>query len=189
MEDYTLAQFTSDVDAVVRREHDPLRVVQEVRPLLQQLLAKRDWLEARYRQPLPGKPYAQYLLYLPPDEAWSVVAFVWPSGAVTPVHDHCTWGVIGVYQGEEQETTFRPVEGNVAAGWVRVESQGTAVLRPGEVSSVVPPEDIHQVANAGAEVAVSIHVYGSNIGKQARHVIDPATGVVKAFVSGYDTPC
>jgi predicted metal-dependent enzyme (double-stranded beta helix superfamily) len=187
MAHYTLAQFLSDVDVVVRHEPDP-QVVQYVRPLLQQLLAQRDWLDEKFRRPVSGKPYTQYLLYTPADEAWSLVAFVWPRGSTTPIHDHCTWGVIGVYQGQETETLYRIVEGSVVAGKVRIAAQGTAVIYPGEVGCVVPPHDVHCVANNGSDVAVSIHVYGTNIGQQARHVFDLDTGQVKNFVSGYDQP-
>jgi predicted metal-dependent enzyme (double-stranded beta helix superfamily) len=80
------------------------------------------------------------------------------------------------------------VDGSLAAGRVRTVAQGTAVMQAGEVSCVLPPHDIHRVANHGTEVAVSIHVYGTNIGKQSRHVFDLDTGIVKDFISGYDTP-
>jgi predicted metal-dependent enzyme (double-stranded beta helix superfamily) len=186
MAPYTFAQFINDVDAVVRCEAKPQVLVQQVRPLLQHLLAQRDWLDSRHRCPVSGKPYTQYLLHTPADEAWSVVAFVWPCGSTTPIHDHCTWGVIGVYQGQESETPYRIVDGSIAAGQARVAAQGATVMTPGEVGCVIPPYDIHRVANNGEEVAVSIHVYGANIGKQARHVFDPSTGAVRDFVSGYD---
>jgi predicted metal-dependent enzyme (double-stranded beta helix superfamily) len=45
--------------------------------------------------------------------------------------------------------------------------------------------DIHVVANEGTSVAVSIHVYGANIGAVRRHTYEPATGAPLAFVSGY----
>ena len=44
---------------------------------------------------------------------------------------------------------------------------------------------MHVVSNASAAVAVSIHVYGANIGAVRRHVFDPATGAAREFVSGY----
>ena len=45
--------------------------------------------------------------------------------------------------------------------------------------------DVHVVSNASDAVAVSIHVYGANIGALRRHVFDPATGAARDFVSGY----
>ena len=185
---YNFEQFTSDVDGLTRCEKDPQDIVEQVRGLLQQLLAERDWLDEKYRSPVPGRPYSQYLLYTPSDEAWSVVSFAWPSGSTTPVHDHCTWGVVGVDQGEETETTYRTVEGSVATGRVRVVERGTAVMSPGGITCVVPPDDIHRVSNNDEGVAVSVHVYGANIGKHPRHIIDATTGEVKDFISGYDNP-
>jgi predicted metal-dependent enzyme (double-stranded beta helix superfamily) len=41
------------------------------------------------------------------------------------------------------------------------------------------------VSNAGDQVAVSIHVYGANIGAVRRHTYDPATGAPREFISGY----
>jgi predicted metal-dependent enzyme (double-stranded beta helix superfamily) len=120
MAGYTFAQFTSEVDAMVRRQKQPDVLVGLIQPLLSQLLARRDWLEERYRQPVPGKGYTQYLLHMPFDKAWSVVSFVWPGGATTPVHDHGTWGVIGVYQGRERESRYSVVEGSIAARRVRL---------------------------------------------------------------------
>ena len=34
-------------------------------------------------------------------------------------------------------------------------------------------------------VSISIHAYGTNIGKQTRHVFDATSGARKDFVSGY----
>ena len=57
----------------------------------------------------------------------------------------------------------------------------------GDVDRVSPTiGDIHQVANADPDdPSISIHVYGANIGRVARHVYDPDTGERNAFVSGY----
>jgi predicted metal-dependent enzyme (double-stranded beta helix superfamily) len=188
MAHYTFAQFTREVDALVRSQGQPEALAGLIQPLLSRLLARRDWLDERYRRPVPGKSYTQYLLYIPPDEAWSVVSFVWPGGASTPVHDHATWGVIGVYQGRERETRYTVVEGSIVARRVCLVEAATGTMYPGEVGQVVPPDDLHRVFNDGHEVAVSVHVYGTNIGTQKRHVIDLTTGEVRDFVSGYDTP-
>jgi hypothetical protein len=60
-------------------------------------------------------------------------------------------------------------------------------LNPGDVTAVSPRiGDIHTIANAYDDrVSISIHVYGGNIGRIHRAVIDPATGIEKEFISGY----
>ena len=60
------------------------------------------------------------------------------------------------------------------------------LVNPGEVDRVSPRiGDIHVVSNAGTQTAVSIHVYGANIGALRRHTFDPASGQPREFVSGY----
>jgi predicted metal-dependent enzyme (double-stranded beta helix superfamily) len=66
------------------------------------------------------------------------------------------------------------------------------MLLPGMVERVGPElGDIHKVSNAAEIVSVSIHVYGTDIGRHPRHVYPPEGGI-KPFISGYangpDTP-
>jgi predicted metal-dependent enzyme (double-stranded beta helix superfamily) len=162
-------------------------LVNGVANALNPLLHERDWLDPRFLRPLPGKPYTQYLLHLGSQGSWSVVSFVWPAGASTPVHDHGCWGVVGVFQGEETETTFR-LHGNRDEGPVSLSRGASSTLGPGGITTVAPPDDVHEVSNRGGTDAVSIHVYGSDIGRQPRHTFDVETGRVRRFVSGYDEP-
>jgi predicted metal-dependent enzyme (double-stranded beta helix superfamily) len=169
------------IDPLIRLQKTDAETVTAVEPHLRQLVSQRDWLKPAYRRAIPSKPYAQYLLFRPPDHIFSVVSFVWNPGQGSPIHDHCTWGVIGQYEGEEEEGRFRI--GN------RLEQIKVTRARPGDVSHVYPPErDIHQIMNRTASPTISIHIYGGDIGSQRRHVFDPATGRTQGFVSGYDIP-
>ena len=64
---------------------------------------------------------------------------------------------------------------------------GEHIVGPGGIDAVSPTVgDIHTVSNALSDrPAVSIHVYGANIGAVKRHVYARETGVIKPFVSGY----
>jgi len=109
-------------------------------------------------------------------ERFSVVSFVWMPGQKTPIHDHTVWGLVGVMRGEEQCEEYSP----------QARPTGRHPVRRGEVDRVSPRiGDIHVVSNAGTQTAVSIHVYGGNIGAVRRHTYDPASGVQRDFVSGY----
>ena len=182
----SLQNFAREVDRVVHaKKHWPLLV--DVTALLERLLRQENWLDERLTRPVPGRPYSQFLLRLARDHSWSIVAFVWPGGSLTPVHDHETWGVVGVYRGLEAETRFG-LEGNRDRGPVSLRVLETTLMRPGDVKTVYPPDDVHQVSNPGKDVAISIHVYGCDIGAHRRHAFDPRTGEVKRFVSGYERP-
>jgi 3-mercaptopropionate dioxygenase len=119
---------------------------------------------------LAGDPagYQTYLVHAEPDGSFSVAVMVWRPGQATPVHDHLTWCVTGVLQGAEYEEIF-------ALRRDRLEVVARNQNRVGTVSGFAPPGDIHQVRNSGAGVAVSMHVYGTDItrvGSSVRRVYD-----------------
>ncbi len=149
----------------------------EGRDMLAALVRHDDWLPDAFAE--PGPSYRQYLLHCDPLERFSVVSFVWGPGQRTPVHNHMTWGLVGMLRGEEVSTTILP--------GVPMREGQVDRLRPGEVICVEPgAEDIHVVENAFAHrISISIHVYGANIGAIRRSVFDPATGAAREFISGY----
>jgi predicted metal-dependent enzyme (double-stranded beta helix superfamily) len=178
----TLGTFVGAIEPVVRQGLTPKATVLAIEPLLQSLVADRDWLNERFCRAISSRAYAQYLLHRPADHAFSIVSFVWNPGQGSPIHDHCTWGVIGQYEGEEEETRFRITDN-------RVERIGVVIARPGDVSHVYPPaRDIHQIINRSGTPAISIHIYGGDIGSQRRHTYDPTTAAMREFISGYDDP-
>jgi len=175
-----LRDFVDAVESVIRRLQEPEDTVLAIEPLLRCLVTQRDWLPEKYRCTIPSKAYAQYLLYRPTDLSFSVVSFVWNAGRGSPIHDHCTWGVIGQYDGVEEESRFRVVDN-------RLEQIGVVLAQPGDVSHVYPPSrDIHQIMNRSQVPTISIHIYGGDIGTQRRHIYDPNTAAVQEFISGYD---
>lgn len=119
---------------------------------------------------LAGDPseYQAHLVHAEPDGSFSVVAAVWRPGQQTPVHDHVTWCVTAVLQGTEYEEVF-------ANRGDHLETVGRNASPVGTVNGFAPPGDIHQVTNIGDAVAVSMHVYGTDItrvGSSVRRVYD-----------------
>lgn len=113
---------------------------------------------------LAGDPegYSQHVLHIEPDGSFSIVGLVWLPGQVTPVHDHVSWCVVGVVQGTESETLYRLDERDGDACLVE---SGRSENPPRSVCAFAPPGDIHRVRNVGAGTAVSMHVYGADIGR------------------------
>lgn len=171
-----LRSFVQDMTrAVERHGADEPRMLDEGERLLRGLVSHDDWLPAEYAAP-SQESYRQYLLYCDPLERFSVVSFVWMPGHRTPIHDHTVWGLVGVMRGAEMCEEYSPA----------IEKINTHEAKPGEIDRVSPSlGDIHVVSNAGSQTAVSIHVYGANIGAVKRHTYDAATGQPREFVSGY----
>jgi len=181
-----IARFRDFVQEMTRlvEQHgaDEPRMLAEGERCLRALITHDDWLPDAFAQPA-SESYRQYLLYCDPLERFSVVSFVWLPRQRTPIHDHTVWGLVGVMRGEEQCDEY--AEPSAAARPLR--PSGTHRVRPGDVDRVSPRiGDVHVVSNAGREgPAVSIHVYGANIGAVRRHTFDPLSGAPRAFVSGY----
>lgn len=63
---------------------------------------------------------------------FSVISFVWGPGQRTPIHDHRTWGLVGILRGGEISTTYQCLPGG------GLEVGETERLDPGRVVAVSP---------------------------------------------------
>jgi predicted metal-dependent enzyme (double-stranded beta helix superfamily)/rhodanese-related sulfurtransferase len=178
-----LQAFVASLSSLVNRKADEATTLQEGRALLQTLVSHDDWLPAEQARPDPER-YQQHLLYVDPQDRFSVVSFVWGPGQLTPIHNHTVWGLVGMLRGLEGCQAYVQDE---KGGYV---AQGPSMtLKPGQVEAVSPHiGDVHQVWNGLPDrPSISIHVYGANIGKVRRSVFAP-DGTAKEFVSGYSNP-
>lgn len=93
------------------------------------------------------------------------------------MHDHGSWGVVGVAQGVLEERSFLSPAGAIRRDdGIRLERGGIVLLGPGSVSTFVPnPDRIHMTGVPhDRETAVSLHLYGRTM--NAFHVYDLAAG-------------
>lgn len=160
----SLENFVADVEGARGRYAESRPFVAMVADRLEQLVREPGWLRPEFRQPAAGC-YRQHVLHVAADGAYSVVSLVWTPGQFTPIHDHIAWCVVGVYEGEEHEARYGLYERDSSPDrYMALETTG--VTNKGHVSTLFPPdEDIHRVLNPGPETAISIHVYGADIGK------------------------
>jgi crotonobetainyl-CoA:carnitine CoA-transferase CaiB-like acyl-CoA transferase/predicted metal-dependent enzyme (double-stranded beta helix superfamily) len=170
-----LAALTKLADEAIE---DEAVLTARVGEALKLLVRYDNWLDDEFAMP-DARCYRQYLLYCDPLSRFSVVSFVWGPGQQTPIHDHTTWGLIGMLRGAELSESFEIRDGKPIG-------TGVQRLEPGEVALVSPTiGDIHRVWNAFQDrVSISIHVYGGDIGAIQRHVYTEE-GNIKMFVSGY----
>ncbi len=154
-----LAKLIIALRAIVRTEPDPARAGAAVAKVLEPFLALPDLLTVEQKTP-DECAYCRHILHVEPDASFSVVALVWLPGQETTVHDHVSWCVVGVHQGEEDETTFCLAGGETDRHLLVTDH---AVNPLGSVVALVPPGDIHRVKNSGDDIAISLHVYGADV--------------------------
>ena len=84
----------------------PADCVTSIAPLMQRLVAgPKDFLQPEHFQS-NREHYARNEIFVADDESLSLYALVWRPGQWTPVHDHGTWGVVGVMRGILEERNY-----------------------------------------------------------------------------------
>ena len=175
-----LRDFVRGLTELVDSTADEGVLLQKGGGLLAGLVAVDGWLPDEYAAARSDR-YAQYLLHCDPLERFSMVSFVWGPGQRTPVHNHTVWGLVGVLRGSEHSEDYDLRDG------LPVGRGGGQTMARGAVCAVSPSiGDWHRVTNTSDDVAISIHVYGGNVGVLHRSKLDETSGRLVDFVSGYD---
>ncbi len=178
-----LIKFINDMEAIVRSHLTESETLRHSKALLENFL--------RYSEPVPQEAFmargdrnADNLIYMPEDKSFSIVGSVWLPGQITPVHDHLTWAVIGIYEGEEREEIYRRTDASSSPTTAKVKKVNERINRKGQVN-VLATTGIHRIENVSQRASLSLHVYGLDIGNTKRHTYDPATGEIGVFLTGY----
>jgi predicted metal-dependent enzyme (double-stranded beta helix superfamily) len=175
--------FIRDVQASIASALSPEHACEAIKPRFADLLANPDWLPSEFRAAAPqsgmGGGIGQWLLYRADDATLSLFSLVVPPGAQTPVHDHLAWGLVGLYEGTQDEEIYTREDDVLDL----VEQRS---LDAGDFYALIPPrEDIHRVRTTSPHPSVSIHLLTNDTGCVWRHTYDPASGEATPFRSGY----
>ena len=162
---YSLEDFVADCRKVIEQHSEPATSVSHIVSLMHRLLTgDTSFLKPEHFRSDPDH-YARNAIYIDPQDQMSLYALVWEPGQWTPVHDHGTWGVVGIYEGilEESNYMFSNHITEIDNKDVNLVQGGVLVLSPESVSSFVPnPDHIHSTGNPStSQRTVSLHLYGN----------------------------
>lgn len=189
VENETLRHFIEEITPLVRNAASPAAAVAGLRRSFSRLLNDRRWLPDKFRAPCEsggmGGGIGQWLLYRSADRSLTLFSLVVPPGSATPVHDHLAWGLVGLYEGAQEETIYRVVA-TQGEGHTELEPTTVRQLRVGDFYNLIPPDDdIHRVRTTSEHASVSLHLLARDIGCTWRHAYDPDRQTVRPFRSGY----
>jgi len=158
-----IESFITQALAKTRTQTDPVDCVLALAPLMFDLVERAEsFLQPQHYRSDPAG-YTRNLIYDAPDDSLSLYVNVWLPGQWTPIHDHGSWGIVGVVEGVLEERSYvRSSPDNGADTDIDLVRGGVILLRHGTVTSFVPdPEHIH-VTGVPAERSrtVSLHLYG-----------------------------
>jgi predicted metal-dependent enzyme (double-stranded beta helix superfamily) len=173
-----LEGFIAEAAARSRRQPDPADCVLALAPLMLDLIDQAGtFLEpGHYRSSVSG--YTRNLVFNAADASLSLYAIVWLPGQWTPVHDHGSWGVVGVVEGVLEERSYvRLSPDRGADSDIDLARGGVILLRQGAVTSFVPNPDHIHVTGVPAERsrAVSLHLYGRTMSDFNIYDVDART--------------
>jgi len=159
----SLQAFVAQATARTHDRSDPADCVLALAPLMLELIERSTtFLELQHYRS-DASHYARNLVYDAPDGSLSLYTLVWLPGQWTPVHDHGSWGVVGILEGVLEERNYVRLSPDRGAdeGIVLVRG-GVILLGRGAVTSFVPNPDHIHVTGVPPERsrAVSLHLYG-----------------------------
>ena len=96
--------------------------------------------------------------------------------AMTPIHNHGAWGVVGVYRGRDRYQVWRRRDpaADARPGRADVELVEERILEPGDTIVLPPPpQDIHAQQGHDGETVHELVLFGANLRGKPRLYFDP----------------
>jgi 3-mercaptopropionate dioxygenase len=109
----------------------------------------------------------------------------------TPVHNHLAWGLVGLYEGDQEEEEYELYSRDGQGGPASLKLRVCRTLRKGDFYELVPPwNDVHRVRTISSTPSVSLHLLANDLGCVVRRKFDPETSRSEPFRSGWsNAPC
>ncbi len=159
---YCFQDFITDMEMITSVEKDQAEMIRKISRKIRLLIDGEEFLTEEERE-ADSAHYARHLVYIDRRRRFVVMSGVWQPGQGTPIHDHGTWGVMGIHSGELRVTNYLRFDDRKKPGFAELRESTGGWSGPGSVSYVLPPnEEIHKVECID-KPTVSIHVYGRDI--------------------------
>ena len=182
-----LDSFISQAASRSRERTEPADCVLVLAPLMLDLIEHAETFLQPQHYRSDTVSYTRNLVYKAPDESLSLYALVWLPGQWTPVHDHGSWGVVGVVEGVLEERSYVRLSPDRGADeGIELARGGIVLLRSGAVTSFVPnPDHIHVTGMPAERVrAVSLHLYGRTM--NSFNIYDPVARTRRRIEVGHN---
>jgi predicted metal-dependent enzyme (double-stranded beta helix superfamily) len=175
---YGIAEFVEDARAIMEVRGgvaDRAAAVRQLEPLLKRAMGGPGWTDPRYASAMEGGRRG-FDYYRNADGSLFVYGVLFRHGHPTPVHDHVTWGLIGVYSGEQRTARYHRADDGSTPGRCSVALLADEVLTHGATYPLLPPHDIHRIEVVSPGEGLSIHVLGADLRLQRRRIFDVTAG-------------
>lgn len=176
---YVIDDFVADMRELVAAQPSRPILFERGATYLERLIASASAIPEHLQ--VPNRP-GMTLYRVHDSPGLTVNTVVWEPGFTSSIHDHGTWGMVGLVSSSIEETRYVRVDDR-STEIARLEDRGVGRLVTGEVSLIRPDvADIHRMHNATGRPTVEVHVYGLNLSAYGFNVYDGETGAVRWIV-------
>ena len=159
----TIAAFLEDVKRILAEDGDRGPDLQRIAERMRQLLAEpviRQW------QGEPGgnvhRGQSSVPLYQE-ENGLTLMDGSFSPDALTPIHNHNSWGIVGLYRGRDCYQVWRRTDAGSGAGEAHLHLIEERILEPGDVAILPPPpQDIHAQQGYDGQTAYELVLFGTN---------------------------
>ncbi|NJM86189.1 MAG: cupin [Hydrococcus sp. RU_2_2] len=174
---YRLYRFLTELEDILDTVADDRDRIHTISPRVRKLLTSSYWLQMEFVDPPIAPGWSVRFLYEECNFPLTVQMVAWLPGNTSPIHNHATWGVVAIVNGEEKHRFWRrsptPEYPN------RIELVGERIFVPGDIIGFLP-DAIHSVEPLGCEPTISFNLYGVTDYSQ-RFEFDSMTHTAKNF--------
>ncbi len=176
-ENYRLYRFLTELENVLSDVADESVRLPEIRMLVRRLLVNSYWVQTQYLDACPQTGTSVLSLYDELGFRFTIQTVTFAPGTKSNIHNHGTWGIVGILKGQERNTIWKRSPGDELQGGV--EQTGELMLFPGDIISFTP-DAIHCVEAMGDEPTVTFNLYGET-DPSRRFEFDAVTHVAKRY--------
>jgi len=184
-ESYDVQALAADVAHAIQQYPNERERIEAIKPSLARWMERQEGLRPHDRLPCEGNRACGHLLHTADDGSFFIISVVFPPGTSSGVHYHGAWGVIGILDGEDEETKYVRTAGpsGVDAGQpCELEKTGVYHFPSGSITHLLPPEEgFHRVRAAADVNGVSIHILGGTAETHPHFACDPSTRTLVDF--------
>ena len=176
-ENYRVYRFLTEVEDVLNNADDETSRLPEIRMLVRRLIVNSYWVRSQRLEPSPKTGTSVLLLYDELGFPLTVQTVTFAPGTRSNIHNHGTWGIVAVLQGQEKNSFWRRTPSPEYQD--KIEQTGEITLFPGDIISFTP-DAIHSVEAMGDEPTVTFNIYGETYPSE-RFEFDPVKCSAKNF--------
>ncbi len=174
---YRLYRFLSDLEDILLKIPDDRDRLTAIFPIVRKLLMSSYWLQMEYRTPNPETGWSVKTLYKEPDYPITIQTVAWLPGNVSPIHNHATWGIVALMDGQEKNRFWKRSPDTEHPHKIELIDEYTFI--PGDIIGLMP-DAIHSVEPLGEEPTITFNIYGETDFPQ-RYEFDSVNHIVKNF--------